>query len=203
MKRITEIVDMLLSPTACVIYVTGVMYSGKTTLLYNVIKTLQEKLSLSDEIIVCDSANTRGTDRDLYPMLSCLPTPNKTKIKFQTSLDMSNVYNSVVIIDEAHLFGVRGQSDSLIASIIRAKQNGCKILISGLLLDCYNNYDIFYVVRNILALADVCYNMKSRRPCAKCGHSDNVIYTRNTATLDTTIGDHYENICFQCAKVKK
>ena len=203
MKRTMEIIDRLLSPTPCIIYVTGVMYSGKTTLLYNVIKILQEKLTTADETIVCDSANTRGTERDLYPMLSCLPPPHKTQINFHSSIDLSKVYNSVVIIDEAHLFGVRGQAERLTANIITAKQNGCKILISGLLLDCYNNYDIFYVVRNILALADVCYNLKSRKPCAMCGHMDNVIYTRNTANLDTTIGDHYENICFQCARIKK
>lgn len=201
MKNIQEIVETLLSPTPCLIYVTGTMYSGKTTLLTNVLTQLQDKLPTDDYITVCDSANTRDTNRDLLPMLSVLP--NKAKICFSSSLDFSSFYNKIIIIDEAHLFGVRGQAETLISAIIRAKQNGCKILIAGLLLDCYNNYDIFYVVRNIIALSDRCYILKSRKPCALCGGTENVIYTRNTETLDTTIGDHYENVCLSCRRRKK
>ena len=203
MMVISEIANAFLAPNPSLIYVTGTMFSGKTTLLCNVIAQLQQRLPAdATRIHVCDSANTRDTSRDLFNMLALLP--QRDKIVFHSSLeDVKNISNAVVIIDEAHLFGVRGQADDLIRAIIRLKQNGCKVLVSGLLLDCYNNYDIFYVVRNILALSDKTYILKSRKPCALCGKMDNVIYTRNTANLDTTIGDHYENICMSCLRIKK
>ena len=187
------------------LYVTGPMYSGKTTVLSNVINRLVEKRQQSyfqQHIIVCDIFFFFFSKRELQAI--CPPREGLEYINFLPSLEkLDGKKPTLVVFDETHLFGVIGQKDKFIDCVQQLLDSGISVLAAGLWTDCYNDYQIFGVVRDYTLFASHIYVLPSFKPCHICGNTRQVVASVNTECKDTTIGDHYENICFDCQKRRR
>lgn len=169
----------------------GSMWSGKTTML----KQLLNKAKTS---IVFDCCNKRQSDRDLS---TAYKVANLKEQQDYKGIDL-------VVFDEVHLTCVFDRKELFMEQLYNANKEARFVVLSGLLYDCYDDYEYFPIWNMIEEqhkkdIIDTVW-LPSLLPCAGCGRKDStVIYTRPTQKFNELferVGDHYENICMKCAR---
>lgn len=187
------------------VYISGPMFSGKTTYLY---KEILYSLSRGHSTVVLDPCNTRNSDRDLI----CKLKANKqvsVSLNLQILSEPPDINTRLIdscFIDEWQLFTLQNNKSrykKFLDFLLELKYDGKDVCCAGLMFDCYSNFNIFPVVQDILAICDAVKMLPARNCCHICGGIENVTYTEPTENNTNIIGDSYYNICFSCKRKRE
>ena len=185
--------------------ITGPMWSGKTEYLRSKLRrAVWENSTKLAGVVIANEYNTRQSSRDLgndggFTVL----TPDMPSDYFEKLAEYSNSRVATVVVDEIHLYEVFQSTMTipcLLGGLLDAK-NVKEIIIAGIYYDCYNDFRPFRIWENLLAIADKIKFFKSNRPCFSCGFPPYIsLYSVPTSMSESCVGDHYENMCRQCAE---
>lgn len=174
--------------------ISGPMKSGKTSKTESIVKA---QIFLGKKVEIYDFLNSRNSKRDLKTLFE-----TEESVHFANDYSLPNRPTDLFVFDEIHFVNVFGKEKEFMALIcsIMELQKKSIIVISGLFYNYYDNYNPFHVWELIGKLPKLEFTMLySLTPCAICGENKRVYFSKSDGTTTSIVGDHYVNICQECA----